>query len=472
MIDTKAIRAKVLDLAIRGKLTEQKPEDGTAEELYRLIQSEKVFAYDPNPMILDEEKPYTIPFSWMFVRLNSIAILHNGRAYSQSELLSEGKYPVLRVGNLFTNNNWYYSDMELEPVKYCDYGDLLYAWSASFGPYIWNGGKVIYHYHIWKIEHSQFVDRDYLYYYLMADTHRIKKAAHGMAMIHVTKANTEKSVIALPPLPEQHRIVAKIDAIFSLLDTIDALQSAYTANQKALRAKLIDAAIRGQLTEQLPEDGTAEELFAQIQAEKQALIAAGKIKREKPLAPVTEAEKPFEVPGNWMWVLFGEVSQIHGTGLIRAGNDQYENAEYYYFKMNNIGNFDGICHFQNMVMINATRDEYERYKLEEGDFLFNTRNSKELVGKTAVVPPISERVILNNNILKIRFLGGIEPQFINYYFLSTYGHARLSGFVTSTTNVAAIYQRQLVTMAVPLPPLAEQRRIVARLEELLAVCGG
>ena len=150
------LKNSILQLAIQGKLVEQRPEEGTAEELFariqeekqRLIKEGKIKKEKPLPEITEDEKLFDIPESWMWVRLTEFATLHNGRAYKQNELLLTGKYPVLRVGNLFTNNQWYYSDFELEPEKYCEFGDLLYSWSASFGPHIWKGSKAIYHYHI------------------------------------------------------------------------------------------------------------------------------------------------------------------------------------------------------------------------------------------------------------------------------------------------------------------------------------
>lgn len=97
--------------------------------------------------------------------LGSICKIINGRAYKQNELLDEGKYKVLRVGNFFSNSSWYYSDLELEDSKYCNNGDLLFAWSASFGPKIWTHDKTIFHYHIWKMEEDKkFIDKHYLYY--------------------------------------------------------------------------------------------------------------------------------------------------------------------------------------------------------------------------------------------------------------------------------------------------------------------
>ena len=155
--------------------------------------------------------------------LGEICRFINGRAYKQPELLDSGKYPVLRVGNFFTNGNWYYSDLELDPDKYCDKGDLLYAWSASFGPRIWEGEKVIYHYHIWKIlPDLNLVSKKYLYYLLAWDTEALKaESGTGSTMMHIGKGSIEKRLVPVPSLKKQAQIV-------SLLDKFDALTASIT----------------------------------------------------------------------------------------------------------------------------------------------------------------------------------------------------------------------------------------------------
>lgn len=170
------------------------------------------------------------------MRLGEVAKFLNGRAYSQPELLSAGKYPVLRVGNFFTNRNWYYSDLELDEDKYCDHGDLLYAWSASFGPRIWDGGKVIYHYHIWKVlPDPRVVDKRFLYYWLDWDKETIQEQqGAGTTMVHVTKGSIEKRLVALPPLDEQRRIVAILDEAFGAIATATANAEKNLANARGL----------------------------------------------------------------------------------------------------------------------------------------------------------------------------------------------------------------------------------------------
>ena len=148
-------------------------------------------------------------------RFGDICKVINGRAYRQPELLDAGKYPVLRVGNFFSSDRWFYSDLELPEDKYCDNGDLLFAWSASFGPRIWDGGKVIYHYHIWKLEPNEtIVDKYYLYYWLRKSVDILTAGTHGSVMAHMTKGDMENQRILLPCVEEQR----KVGKILRLLD--------------------------------------------------------------------------------------------------------------------------------------------------------------------------------------------------------------------------------------------------------------
>ncbi|MCI7590227.1 MAG: restriction endonuclease subunit S [Spirochaetia bacterium] len=152
--------------------------------------------------------PVLNPLDWQKNTLETNATLVNGRAYRQDELLDNGKYPVLRVGNFFSNRGWYYSDLELEEDKYCDNGDLLYAWSASFGPQIWHGGKVIYHYHIWKVLVENAYNKLFLCKLLEYTTTSLMGETHGIAMMHLTKSGMEKTEFIVPPLELQEQFAA------------------------------------------------------------------------------------------------------------------------------------------------------------------------------------------------------------------------------------------------------------------------
>ena len=186
---------------------------------------------------------------WEKRKLIEICILINGRAYKKEELLSEGKYRVLRVGNFFTNNNWYHSDLELEENKYCEKGDLLYAWSASFGPRIWEKEKVIYHYHIWKvIPKNEFVSRDFLFILFNWDKEKIKAAqGTGTTMIHVSKGSMEDRVLPLPPLKEQNQIVAQLETIEVQTNQLLIKYQQKLRDLEELKKSILNKAFAGEL---------------------------------------------------------------------------------------------------------------------------------------------------------------------------------------------------------------------------------
>ena len=170
--------------------------------------------------LAEEMKPKE---GWEEKTLKEICKVINGRAYAKDEMLKEGKYRLLRVGNFFTNDSWYYSDLELDADKYCDKGDLLYAWSASFGPRIWDGEKVIYHYHIWKMVCSDEIDKHFMFYWL--DSDELKKQTmtnlHGTTMAHITKNIIENVMVQFPPLSDQQAIVTRLDTLSSQVRNLE-----------------------------------------------------------------------------------------------------------------------------------------------------------------------------------------------------------------------------------------------------------
>lgn len=151
-----------------------------------------------------------IPKDWNCCKQKYRFTLINGRAFKDNEFEEDGTYRILRVGNLFSNPVWYSSSLELEPDKYCEKGDLIYAWSMSYGPYIWNEEKVIYHYHIWKTKLVSDMDKMFSYYYLQALTESIKSQTHETTMGFVTMGIMNNSYIAYPRnIKEQKKITAR-----------------------------------------------------------------------------------------------------------------------------------------------------------------------------------------------------------------------------------------------------------------------
>lgn len=173
---------------------------------------------------------------WEKHKLGDIATFINGRAYSQNELLDCGKYKVLRVGNFYTNDSWYYSDMELDDKYYAEKGDLLYTWSATFGPHIWDGERVIYHYHIWKVELSDSLEKLFAVQLLENDKQSIISDKNGSTMVHITKKGMENKIIMLPSSIEEQ---IKIGKLFQQIENLIASQQQELDGYKELKKGLL-----------------------------------------------------------------------------------------------------------------------------------------------------------------------------------------------------------------------------------------
>ncbi len=463
------LKNTILQMAVRGKLVEQRFEEGSAEDLFKEILQEKINGLcKKEPLIADDEIPFDIPETWKWVRVNNIAVLYNGRAYSKEELKETGKYPVLRVGNLFTSHQWYYSDLELEEEKYCQAGDLLYAWSASFGPHIWDGGKVIYHYHIWKIVHSSHIFQKYLYYYLLADTERIKQSGHGLAMIHVTKAGTEQRLIPLPPIAEQQRVVARIEELMPLVEEYgNAEERLTTLNADfpdKLRKSILQQAIQGKLTERNPSDEPASELLKRISAEKARLIKEGKIKKEKTLPPITEEEIPFEIPENWAWVRIGEMFEVNPRNAVS------DDMEVGFIPMPLLEpGFVNKHTFEKKIWKDVKKNFTH---FQNGDVVFAKITPCFQNRKSAIICDLPNGYGAGTTELHV--LRSYSGLILNEYALWFVKNERfiVDGVEHFTGSVG---QQRVGTDFIkqypfPLPPLAEQQRIVDRVNELLTVC--
>ncbi len=186
---------------------------------------------------------------WEEKRIDEICKLINGRAYKKDELLNNGKYRVLRVGNFFTSDHWYYSDLELDKDKFCDKEDLLYAWSASFGPRIWKEEKVIYHYHIWKVIPDEIlVTRDFLFTLFEWDKEKIKaEQGTGTTMMHVSKGSMENRIVPVPPLKVQKTILRQLDALRAETKKLEAVYQKKIKDLEELKKSILQRAFSGKL---------------------------------------------------------------------------------------------------------------------------------------------------------------------------------------------------------------------------------
>lgn len=475
MIDTKALRSKVLDLAIQGKLTQQLASDGTAEELFALIQEEKqklikegkIKKEKALPPISDDEIPFEIPSNWKWVKVKDLTLLYNGKAFKPSDW-SESGLPIVRIQNLNNPNAPFnYYDGIIDDSFLLFGSELLFAWSGtpgtSFGAHIWRKQKAVLNQHIFRLDYNKdVIDQEYFKHVLNQRVMLLITQTHGSSGLqHVTKGVFENTLIPLPPLSEQKRIVEKVESIFRLLDIIDEAQKKYSADAEILKSKLISMGIQGKLTQQLDSDGSAQELFEQIQQEKQKLIKEGKIKKEKPLPPVSEAEIPFEIPENWMWVRWGNLSESIQYGYNAPAKDT---GRIKMVRITDIQN-NRVC-WDNVPYCEIEEDAIDTYKLSNDDILFARTGGT--VGKSFIVTNINEDAVFAGYLIRTRYSSNLSGRYLKYFMESELYWKQLR-FGTTSTAQPNCNATTLSRMCIPLPPLAEQKRIAQVLDEVLNV---
>lgn len=516
----KKLRELILELAVRGKLVPQDPNDEPASELLKriaaqkaeLVKQGKIKKQKPLPEISEDEKPFELPEGWELNRLGDLINVINGRAYKKHEMLQAGT-PLLRVGNLFTSNEWYYSDLELEPEKYIDNGDLIYSWSASFGPFIWNGGKVIYHYHIWKMDifDTQSLDKHFMKLYLESVSASIKASGNGIAMIHMTKERMEKLVIPLPPRAEQLRIVAKVNELMSLCDQleqqsltsldahqqlVETLLSTLTdcqnaeelaenwarisqnfdtlftteASIDALKQTILQLAVMGKLVPQDPNDEPASELLKRIEQEKAQLVKEGKIKKQKPLPPISDDEKPFELPQGWVWCQFDHIAKNEANAL-KAGpfGSALKKSMYVPTGYKIYGQEQVISGDENLGDYYVDREKYESLiscKVQPGDMLISLVGT---IGKVLVLSNKCQEGIINPRLVKISLFKDVCRNYIQAVLASKLIQDEL--FQESHGSTMHVLNLGLLKKLIfPLPPMSEQFRIIDKINALDLLC--
>lgn len=462
MIDTQAIRKKILDLALRGKLTKQRPEDGTAEELFQQIQAQKN-TYIANKdtkkanvsvPISDDEVPFNKPESWKWVRLGEIVIIKTGKRDANFGSIN-GKYEFFTCAK--------------EPIKCNSFSfsgeALLLAGNGDIGNISYYYGEFEAYQRTYVLQpYLENVYLRYLYYYLLSYWVQYNLAQmFGATIPFIRLGNVQNYIIALPPIAEQHRIVSKIESIFCILDTIDTLQSQYQDNLATLKSKIIDAGIQGKLTKQLSEDGTAEELYQQIQQEKLALEKAGKIKKAKPLPPISDEEKPFDIPDNWKWVRLDDICKSVMDGDHQPPPQVKSGVPFLVISNISSGKID-------LTETRHVPQEYFDALSEEriackGDVLFTVTGSFGIPVKVTV----KENFCFQRHIALLKPL--MDADYLYWALRSQFVYKQCDDVAIGVAQ-RTVGIKPLRNMIIPLPPLAEQKRIVAKLEELLPLCEG
>lgn len=324
---------------------------------------------------------------------------------------------------------------------------------------------------------SDQVDAKYLYYFVSSQAFRKEAAGHmtgAVGLRRVPAAFLADAQLPLVPLDEQRRIVAEIEQQFSRLDEAVANLQRVKANLKRYKASILKAAVEGRLVETeasiAQREGRSyergEQLLQRILDERRAKWS-GKGKYKEPL-PHDVQGLP-KAPEGWVWCSLDLVAAETLIGLDRGRDQQRAEAVgVRYVKMNNVS-MDGDVQTDELVYVDATPEEVARYEVANGDLLFNTRNSLELVGKVGIVRSIPACTVFNNNLMRIRTCGGVSPVFLGYQMCAFEFRQRMEKVKKATTSVAAVYQKDLLPLAIALPPESEQVRIVAEVDRHLSI---
>ena len=475
------LKASILQYAIQGKLVEQRPEEGTGEELYQqmqtdkqtLIREKKIKKEKPLSDIIDDEIPFDVPESWKWVKVGNVGSWSSGATPSRTNpAYYGGSIPWLKTGDL--NDGFiqevpeYITDLALEKtsVRLNPIGSVLMAmYGATIGKLGILEIPVTTNQACCACIPYAGMNNKYLFYYLMSMRQSYVGMAEGGAQPNISKEKIVNSLIPLPPAEEQKRIVSKIE---ELLPYVDRYAAAYEKLEQFnakfpedMKKSILQYAIQGKLVEQRPEEGTGEELYRQIQTEKQRLIKDGRIKKEKPLAEIAEEEIPFDIPESWKWVRLSDVIDVRdGT----HDSPKYVPVGIPLVTSKNLVN--GVIDYSNVKCI--TQEDADkinaRSMVDDDDILFAMIGS---IGNPVLVKKDREFCIKNMALFKQFSNTDISMRYV-YWFLF-YAQYKLkkeaSGGVQSFISLSRFREYLM-----PLPPVAEQNRIVAKLEETLPLC--
>lgn len=466
MINTSLIRNRILDKAIQGYL----------------IKADRTLAAPVIPECEDtiqkEDIPFQIPLNWRWAKLGWVMGIERGgsprpiKAYLTS---SEDGINWIKIGDVAKNGK--YIEQTKEKIKpegesksrRVYPGDFLLTNSMSFGrPYISKiEGCVHDGWLILRNDHELFY-YDYLYYLLSSPYaySQFSKKATGSTVDNLNIDKVAAAIVPVPPLKEQETIVQKIEDIYRELDILDEKQAAYERDYDVLRSKIIDAGIQGKLTEQLAEDGSAEDLVCAISNKKKELQKAGIIKKSKPLPAVSEDEVPFEIPENWKWVHLDDITTKITSGSTPTGgrkSNVYVERGNCFFREQNIYN-DGI-HQEGMVYItDELLNTRENSTVYAKDILLNITGGS--IGRCALIPDDFDKGSINQHILIIRMVDERLRFYIHRLLCSPYAQRYIKN--KSVGDKDGFSGGRCKQMLIPVPPLAEQQRIAEKIDEVLS----
>jgi len=521
------LRRFILDLAVRGKLVPQDPKDEPTSELLKRIAKEKAragFKHVVSPLG-GAEIPFDLPIGWSWSRIGEVCAKTGSGSTPRGgkEVYKDSGVPFLRSQNIYNDG------LRLNDVAYIDQqthsrmsgtkvlpGDLLLnITGGSIGrccriPDDFKEGNVSQHVAIIRTAVSgteDFLHRLILSPYFQAF---IIDEQTGAGRGGLPKNRMDQIAVALPPLAEQQRIVAKIDELMALCDRLEAARAAREAKRdrlsaaslarlsapdpetfkadvrftldvlpalttrpdqtKQFRQTILNLAVRGKLVPQDSNDESASELLKRIAVERAELVKKKEVRREDPLDPIQSAEMPFDVPSRWVWSRIGEAVLFTQYGTSQKSNPSEEGVPV--LTMGNVQ--DGLVVWSNEKRIPETSEDLPALYLRKFDVLYNRTNSAELVGKTGIYLGDDGVRTFASYLIRLRpSLLSSNPRFLNMAMNTPeFRETQIMPLIKKQTWQANVNGTALKNMLIPLPPLAEQHRIVAKVDALMALCDG
>ena len=478
------LKASILQYAIQGKLVEQRAEEGTGEELFQEIErkrevliKEKIIKKDKrtNSIINFQEVPFDIPENWMWVTLGSILNKLTDGTHKTPKYTSTGVKFVsvkdMSNGFLSLENTKYISEEEhKELYARCnpEKGDLILSKVGTTGvPAIVDTTEpfsLFVSVALLKFD-CKCIDVKFLYYMLMSPLVQAQATENtrGVGNKNWVLDAIASTMVVLPPLVEQKRIVAKIEELLPLVDryatAYEKLEQFNAKFPEDMKKSFLQYAIQGELVEQRPEEGTGEELYQQIQTEKQRLTKEGKIKKEKPLPEIAEDEIPFDIPESWKWVRLSTIGITQTGNTPSKSHPEYIGIDIPFITPGDILNGQ-ICYSNQALSLLGK--EVARVCCAGSIMQVCIGGS---IGKAAIT---YREVAFNQQINVVSPIACLSEYLfavMQSAYFTTSMKERAGGTATPIIN-RGLWDSLLI----PLPPLAEQRRIVAKLEEILPLC--
>ena len=460
-MDIKGLKDKILQLAIQGKLVEQNENDEPASELLtrieeerkKLIKEKKIRKQKPLPEILEEEKPFEIPESWEWVRLGEIIDLISGRDLPVADCNAEGiGIPYIMGASNIDNGNLLIERWIDKPQVIAQRDDLIITVKGTVGKII-----LLKEYEEVNLSRQVMGIRQiyndypyYLYYFVKSHLGKIINKSQGV-IPGISRDDVLGIAFPLPPLEEQERIVRKIDQLFALIDTFDSNKEDLLEVINLTRNQVLQEAIQGKLVEQNPEDEPASILLEKIKKEKEKLIKEKKIRKQKPLPKIMEEERPFEIPESWQWVRLGEIIDLISGRDLPVGDCNAEGIGIPYIM--------GASNIDNGNLLIERWIDKPQIIAQRDDLIITVKGT---VGKIVLLKEYEE-VNLSRQVMGIRQIYNDYPYYL-YYFVKSH----LSKIINKSQGVIpGISRDDILGIAFPLPPLAEQKLIVEKVDTIM-----